>query len=60
MLKALKLGVLFFTFMLLFDQIALADRDVFLAVSQSKISQEEAEEVLIGFFHKDATCLTNA
>lgn len=50
MLKALKLSVLFFAFMLFFDQIALADRDVFLPVSQSKISQEEAEEVLIGFF----------
>lgn len=50
MLKAPKLSILFFAFMLSFGQIAMADRDVFLSVSQSKISQEEAEEVLIGFF----------
>lgn len=50
MLKALKFSILLIAFMLFFDQIALADRDVFLPVAQSKISQEEAKEVLIGFF----------
>lgn len=57
---SLKYNVWFIALLLLFSRIAAADTDVFLPISQSKISQEEAESILIGFLPKDAICLANA
>lgn len=50
MIKSLKRSVWFVVFLLLFSRIAVADTDVFLPISQSKLSQEEIEAVMIDFF----------
>lgn len=47
---SLKHNIWFIALLLLFSRIAAADTDVFLPISQSKISQEEAESILIDFF----------
>lgn len=47
---SLKHNVWFIALLLLFSRIAAADTDVFLPISQGKISQEEAESILIDFF----------